>query len=239
MNKILILIFLSGGIGGGLIFADPWENFRLGVENLNPQTKEVSHEYFAKAALEWEVMESSGISKYNAGTSWALAGDYRESVRNLRSYLRENPFSWEAKDNLERVRRDGALVDPGWDVNWKTLVLWIMGLTVIGALSIFLLRQGYLVIIGKNSKPKDWILFLSFLGVIGLGFIGLLSWVPDVRILGSSTSPRKGDGEFYEALGEPWKPGQELFVLDERSGWIRVKAGTREGWVPENILISY
>jgi len=174
---------------------------------------------------------------YDAGTASACAGDSARAILDYRRFLSRDYFKAEAWDNLAEARKAASTREPGgegpaswpwalWFLDAASLLLGLAALA-LGAFA-FSRRRGF------------------FRVTCALGALALASAVAagvsmaareDIGVMLTETQGRKGDAEVYAAQPpEPWKAGQEAWVIGERGGWYRVRVGADVSWVPRDSI---
>lgn len=238
VKKALLAAFLGFGIflsahGQETEKKDPWESWMTGTEAVSQGNKASAVHSFREAAAAWSG-EGTASGHYNAGTAWILAENPALAVVSFHRALAADPFNGDAVFNLTKLRGEKGLESPPWDPSWKSiLTVLLSGISaVVTGLA--------LVILGKRLRnPGRAPLFLLAAGLLS-GALGLaLPLRADVRVVAGEAAPRRGDGLYYEPVeGGSWKPGQEVLVIQSRSGWVRVKTQVREGWLQETYLLQ-
>ena len=182
---------------------------------------------------------------YEAANAWWWAGQSARAVSLYRRHLALHPFHGAAWENLAEARRDAGTLDPGGEtlLDWPWHIWLGAGAALFSSFALsFLALHAFLGRAAPGARR-------SLRAAIGLGSLALVctlalpllvAFERPVVVLLAPAQGRMGDGDVYAPRPEaPWKAGQEGRLVAERAGWICMKVGSVESWVPaDRVLVT-
>ncbi len=200
---------------------------------------------FVEAALAFEACGEAGtrpgLSWLNAGNAWFKAGKVGRAIANYRQAESYRPFDAKIASNLasaRALRRDefgneerGTLVPTRW-IQATFSVAWIaFCLVVIGWI---------------RFRSKLWTIASGTALALVLALVSILAFrelrgVKEGVLIVEEAYARKGPSYSYSsAYVSPLHDGLELRLLEERSGWVRVRLEDEsESWLPSEVVQSF
>ena len=208
--------------------------------------------YEKAAGLYRSIVDSINIVNgkllYNTGNSFFKAGDIGRAILYYKRSLNYIPLDKNLLHNLEYVRGlrvDNIEVEEKNRV-LKTILFWHFDLPFLFkswiAASVFagIWVLSLLMIQLRKSVLKSWITGLAVVFIllavsIGADIISELRYKSGV-ITEHEVIARKGDSSSYNSSFEqPLHAGTEVTLLEERTGWLRVKLlNGEECWLPSD-----
>jgi hypothetical protein len=195
-------------------------------------------ELFKAAARGFEAEAAGDYRRwYDAGTARGCAEEPALAVLDYRRFLAHDYFKAEAWDNLAEARKAAATREPGGEgpASWPW-ALWFLDAASL-ALGIALLALGLFLFTRRRGFSRLGIalgaLALALALASGLSFLAR----EDMGVMLVETQGRKGDAEVYAAQpAEPWKAGQEAWIIGNRGAWYRIRVGSDVSWVPRDSM---
>jgi len=186
-----------------------------------------------------------GISRYNAGNAFAMAGDPGRAILAYRRAERDLPGSQYLVDNLTHVRNMSGVTLPASSrniiiqkaTNWHR---WHWGVRLACVTTTYILFWAILILKQWGYLPSlRWgIILLPLLSLIFSVSIlySILDWNNGDQgvIVARNIVARKGDGYAYQpAFMTPLQAGTEFIKQEQRDNWLLIKlADDSTCWVP-------
>jgi len=186
-----------------------------------------------------------GISRYNAGNAFAMAGDSGRAILAYRRAQRDLPGTRYLADNLTHVRSMSGTSLP---LSTHNIIIqkatswhrWHWGLRLGCVTATYILFWAFLIIKQWGYSPSlRWafislpLLFLIFSGSI---LCSVLDWKKGDEgvIVVRNVVARKGDGYAYQpAFMTPLQVGTEFTKKEQRDNWILIELiDDSTCWVP-------
>ncbi len=190
---------------------------------------------FGEAARLFEAGETGW---YEAANAWWWAGQPARAVLLYRRHLAQQPFHAAAWENLAEARRDAGTLDPGGEtlLDWP----WHLWLAATAAFFASLALASLALCAYRGAKtpgarrPLRAAIALGSLALAAaLSLPVIAAFERPVVVLLAPVQGRMGDADVYAPQPQtPWKAGQEGRLVARREGWLCMKVGSVESWVP-------
>lgn len=179
---------------------------------------------------------------YNLGDCLYQTGDLPKALVCFERALRLSPRDSDIKENLNLIRRQLMLPELGRSetpadafMNIRDMLRpdeWLL------ASSVFFLAAGIFLALRRRFASGGWIgfasasLFMSLLCAAASFSQSQTSYSSEnAFIVERNISPHLLPSENSNRASFKFNGGEELKVLEDRNGWLRVRAGSVEGWV--------
>ena len=207
---------------------------------------------FDESLHQWaQILRESSVPSaelyYNMANALALNGRDVEALALYGRAIAISPGKEDFRYNRDLLLKQKELGIPDWTIGesilwFPVLIVGYYGMWFI-ALSVSLLAFLFMVImLVRKTRPSMFVMLGSLLFIFYCGVI-LASWENRIGKIAVSRNETlrlfTGDSPLYPDTGE-LKDGEELLVLEERDGWVRVRstAGRIEGWCEGTYLLN-
>lgn len=240
--RLPLLLILVGGLAWPLVGegvkanAEPWSLYRQALELVEGPAApgpRASALFLQAAAMFSEARQS-----FNAGNAYFMAGDLGHAMIEYLKAEASNPWDPRLAYNQEVLRKEVSGSDPNRSAGspfWSSL--WFFQVLLAAAV-VSLQVAAILAGVRFFRSGRFFSRTVLLLAAIGSLFALTAAWqrwsAPLRAVIIQATPGYKGDSQAFETVREPvFRPGQDLEVIEERSGYVLGRwAPGEEAWFP-------
>ena len=202
------------------------------------ESKSSAIELFKSSAIGFESAASSDYRHwFDAGTARFCAEEPALAILDLRRFLAHDYFRAEAWENLAEARKAALTRSPGGE--GPSVWPWSLWFIDAAALTFGLALLAFGVFL--FTRKKSFLRLTCGIAVLTVLFSGATAVSLAVReplaVILADTQGRKGDADVYSPQpANPWKAGQEVWIIGQRGDWIRIKVGADTSWIRQDAV---
>ncbi len=184
---------------------------------------------------------------YNLGDCLYQTGDLPKALVCFERALRLSPRDSDIKENLNLIKRKLMLPETGRSETPAEAVMNIRDLMRpdewLLASSLFFLLSGIFIAARRRFASRSWIgfasaaIFISLLCAAASFSQTQTSYSRDTAyIVERNISPHLLPSDNSNRASFKFNGGEEVRLVEERNGWLRVRAGNAEGWIKADCI---